>query len=140
MAIELTEEKIGMAIEVHKEEAKELLREPDRLEAYLLKAEEKLKNMERVDVGFENVPIMISMIRAYVKREYTEVPLMTIVGILAAVIYIVLPTDLIPDSIPYVGYLDDALVMAFTMKLVAADVQIYRDWRDAQFNISENRE
>ena len=140
MAIELTEERIGMAIEERKEEAMQLLKEKDKLEVYLLKAEEKLKNMESVDVGFENVPILLSMIRAYVKKEYTDVPLMTIVGILAAIIYYVAPHDLIPDYIPYVGKVDDVLVMAFIMNLVAADVQIYRDWREEQFNKSENRE
>ena len=40
--------------------------------------------------------------------------------LLGAIAYFVLPTDLIPDYIPVVGYTDDAAVLATAVNLVAA--------------------
>lgn len=135
MGIAITEEKLRHAIDERREEAAELLKHPDKLESYLIKAEEKLKNMKGNLVGLENVPLLISMVRSYVKKEYTEIPLVTMVGVVAAIIYVVLPTDLISDAIPYVGFVDDAAVVVFVMQLAAADIDIYRDWRNNHYGI-----
>jgi uncharacterized membrane protein YkvA (DUF1232 family) len=40
----------------------------------------------------------------------------------AALIYFVLPTDLTPDFIPGIGYLDDAVVLSVLWKLVEEEV------------------
>ena len=129
MSVELTEEKIGRAIDERREEAEELLKEKDKLEAYLIKAEEKLKNMKGIGIGLKDIPLLISMVRSYLKKEFTGVPLVTIIGIIAAIIYVVNPADLIPDTIPGIGLVDDTAVVLFAMKMAGADLQIYRDWR-----------
>ena len=48
---------------------------------------------------------------------------------IAALLYVLSPIDLIPDFIPVVGYVDDALVVAVCIKLVQADLDKYRDWK-----------
>ncbi len=55
------------------------------------------------------------------KKEYTEVPLGTILGIVSALIYILSPIDLIPDRIPGAGHLDDAAVLLICLKAGAED-------------------
>ena len=72
---------------------------------------------------------MISLIRNYVKKEYTEIPLGTIIAILSALIYIISPIDFVPDAIPGAGYIDDALVIGACLKLVSSDVDDYEKWR-----------
>ncbi len=45
--------------------------------------------------------------------------------------YLVMPLDLIPDFIPVLGYLDDALVVAMALRLVtraAGDEALVRHW------------
>lgn len=44
---------------------------------------------------------------------------------LAAVLYVVLPIDLIPDAIPVLGWLDDIGVVALTLSWVANRVRGY---------------
>lgn len=55
---------------------------------------------------------MILLVRNYIKKEYTEIPLGSIIAIISALIYVISPADLIPDNIPGIGYLDDAAVVA----------------------------
>ncbi|MFQ5829311.1 MAG: YkvA family protein [Candidatus Methylomirabilia bacterium] len=44
-----------------------------------------------------------------------RVPLATKVTLAAAAAYVVSPVDLLPDFIPFVGYLDDVLVVAVVL-------------------------
>ena len=45
-------------------------------------------------------------------------------------IYFVSPIDIIPDSIPAIGYFDDAAVVAACWKLVESDIEEYEKWRE----------
>lgn len=42
------------------------------------------------------------------------------------------PIDLIPDFIPVVGYVDDALVVAACLAMVESDLEIYKEWKKQQ--------
>ena len=76
------------------------------------------------------VPIMISLVRSFVKREYKEIPKGTIVGIISVLAYILLPIDVLPDFIPGLGYADDAFVlMSFLRKGAEEDIVKYQKWR-----------
>jgi uncharacterized membrane protein YkvA (DUF1232 family) len=46
-----------------------------------------------------------------------------------ALAYFVLPTDVIPDYLPVIGYTDDAAVLAAAVKLVASHITV--DHREA---------
>ena len=72
---------------------------------------------------------MISLVRNYIKKEYTDVLIGTVIAIISALIYVLSPTDIIPDGILGVGYLDDAAVVTICWKLVKSDVEEYKRWR-----------
>jgi len=65
-----------------------------------------------------------------VKKEYTDIPIGSIVAVLAAILYTASTIDLIPDFIPIAGYLDDAAVIAACLSFVSSDVEEYRAWRE----------
>ena len=128
---EITEEKVKEEYEKGFKEAKRLLKNPDKLEVLLQKLEKKLKVLPVVGNTFAIVPAMISLVRSYVKKEYTEVPLGTIVGIISALIYILSPIDLVPDAIPVAGYADDTAILLACLKAGAEDdIKDYQKWRD----------
>ena len=129
---EINEEEAKKEYEKGFKKAEKLLKNPDKLEAFLQKLEKKLKVLPVVGSTFSIVPAMISLVRSYVKKEYTEVPLGTIVGIISALIYILSPIDLVPDAIPAAGYVDDAAILLVCLKAGAEDdIKDYQKWRDA---------
>ena len=75
---------------------------------------------------------MASMVRAYAKKQYTEVSVATILLAIAAVIYVVTPIDLIPDAIPVVGFLDDAGAVLLVLSMLDSDLQKYVEWQKEQ--------
>lgn len=111
-------------------EAEELLKDKDKLEKMLQKLERKLKTVPVVGSSLSYVPLMISLVRAYIKKEYEEIPVASIVSIIVALIYVVSPIDIIPDAIPGVGYLDDGVIVAGCLALVKTDIIDYKVWRE----------
>lgn len=111
-------------------EAEELLHDEDKMERFLQRLEKKLKTVPVAGNKLAVVPIMASLVRSYVKKEYTDIPIGTIISVIAALLYFVSPIDFIPDSIPVLGYFDDAAVVAACWKLVESDVEEYIKWRE----------
>ena len=81
-----------------------------------------------------DVPVMVNMVKDYMRKKYRRVPLKTITMITAALIYLVNPNDAVPDYLPGVGYLDDAAVMNFVLVSVKEDVEKYKEWKCASWS------
>lgn len=73
---------------------------------------------------------LVRLVRAWFSKEYREVPWQTIAIALGAIIYFVNPFDAIPDFIPGVGYLDDALVIGVTVKSIKTALDAFRAWEN----------
>ncbi|WP_438477732.1 YkvA family protein [Streptococcus pluranimalium] len=116
------------------QKADALLRDDAKMEPFLEKLEKKLKWIPFVRQEFKMVPILISMVRSYWKKDYTRVPRRTMLAIVSALIYFLSPIDVIPDWIPVLGQVDDALVVATCWKLVNKDVEDYRQWQKERKN------
>ena len=71
---------------------------------------------------------MLRLIRGYYRGEYHEVTESTLVIIIAAVIYVVSPLDVIPDAIPAIGFLDDATIVALALQRTRQDLDDFMLW------------
>lgn len=117
------------------EKAEEILKDEDKLEKVITRSEKKLELLPVAGTTLAMIPSMISLVRSYIKKEYTEIPIGTIIAILSALIYFVSPIDLIPDVIPIAGHIDDAAVVAACIALVKSDLDEYKKWRIERKNI-----
>lgn len=127
--IVLTEEQVEEKIEAHAEEAQELLEDNDKMERFLEQLERKLNKVPKVGKYIASIPMLISLVRSYAKKDYTDIPLGSMIAIVCALIYFLSPVDLIPDVVPGVGYLDDTAVIASVLALIKDDVDQYEEWQ-----------
>jgi len=74
---------------------------------------------------------MLRLIRAYSEGKYRDVPESTLVVIIAAIIYIVNPLDVIPDALPALGFLDDATVLALAVRRSRQTLDDFMAWETA---------
>lgn len=93
------------------------------------KAEDIVRHAGALRKYWEDVKTFFSMVKDYVSGNYREVPFGTIAAIVGALAYALSPIDAIPDFIPVLGYLDDAMVLGLCLKLVQGDVEDYRQWQ-----------
>ena len=90
------------------------------------------KILQTLNIGevLAKIPLMILLIKSYTKKEYTEIPYRSIIVIIIALIYLLSPIDIIPDVIPFAGYIDDVAVLGLALKFVYEDLEKYREWRE----------
>ena len=110
-------------------EATDFIKDPSRLDKLLGDAEEMLRKIPHVGDTLAGLPIVISMVKSWVKKEY-EVQPKVIATIVAAFLYLVKGKDLISDKIPIIGLTDDLAVLGLALKFVEPELNAYRAWRD----------
>ena len=110
-------------------EAEKVLADESRLEKLFQKLEKKLKKVPLVGNSLSHAAAIASLVRSYVKKEYTDVPLGSIVAAISALLYFTSPVDAIPDIFPVIGHLDDAAVILVCFKLMETDINEYIKWR-----------
>lgn len=112
------------------EKAKTLLNDEDKIERFMQRLEKKLKVIPVAGEVLSQIPVLASLIRSYVKKEYREIPLGSIIAIISALSYVLSPIDIIPDAIPVLGLIDDAAIITACLLLVKSDVEEYMQWRE----------
>lgn len=112
-------------------EAAELINNPSKLDDVLLKLEKKLKEVPAIGNTLADLPLMISMVKAWITKEYTEVSPKVIICMVGAFLYIISKKDLIPDNIPVVGYADDLAVLGLALNLSEPELKAFSNWRSA---------
>ena len=113
--------------------AKVYLENPSRLRSLFADAAKEAATMPRGPFG-ENWPYfqaMLRLIRAYADGQYRQIPESTFVVIIAAIVYVVNPLDVIPDALPALGYLDDATVLALAVKRSREALDDFMAWETA---------
>ena len=89
----------------------------------------KFLNIENLNEYYRDFVDLFSLLQDWYKGRYKDVPWLVISSVGGALLYVLSPVDLIPDFLPFVGYLDDAAVFAALLKYVRTDLRKYRNWK-----------
>jgi uncharacterized membrane protein YkvA (DUF1232 family) len=106
---------------------------PQRLQALFNDAAREAASMPREPFQdtWPYFQTMLRLVRAYSDGKYRDVPESTLVVIIAAIIYVVNPLDVIPDALPALGYLDDATVLALAVRRSRDALDDFMIWETA---------
>ena len=96
------------------------------------KLQEKLKDSSHLERFAKDLMLFMSLIKDYYKGNYRDIPYKTISAGVVGLLYTLNPIDIIPDFIPFIGHIDDALVLTFCLKLIGKDLQKYQTWKQSQ--------
>ena len=131
---DFSNEELHKALHSRDSEAEGIVNDEKKWQSFKSKAITFLQKAEKIPVlggMIDNIECMICLVDSYIKKEYKEIPLSSIISIVAALGYLLSPIDLIPDFIPGVGYLDDVAVLLFILNLgIDKDLDKYRNWNE----------
>lgn len=96
------------------------------------KLKEKLKDSSYLERFTKDLMLFMSLVKDYYQGNYRDVPYKTISAVVVGLLYVLNPIDVIPDFIPLIGYIDDALVLTFCLKLIEKDLEKYQTWKKNQ--------
>ena len=93
---------------------------------------QKVVNSAPLKRFISDVGLLISMIKDFWSGNYRQVPMWVIGAFVFALLYVLSPIDLIPDFIPVIGLMDDAVVLGLCLALAEKDIQKYQQWKELQ--------
>lgn len=117
--------------ETARRQAGEILQDKEKTSELLDRATEKAgrKKSALGDV-WNDLMRLFRLMRAWMSGEYQGVSWRTLLLVMTAIIYFVMPFDVIPDFIAIFGFLDDATVIAFVMSKIRDELQAFTDWEE----------
>ena len=128
--MELSMEKAKALLETGIAEAQELIKEPSKVDELLIQMENKLQEVPAIGETLSDLPLMISMVKGYITKEYTEVSPKVIATMVGAFLYLVKKKDIIPDNIPIIGIADDLGVLGLALKMCEPELAAFKAFRD----------
>ena len=78
------------------------------------------------------------MTKLTLSGEYTGIPKGQLIMGLAGLVYLISPVDIIPDVLPFFGFVDDAALMLWLVRNAAEQVERFEQWEQAQGTVSAN--
>lgn len=113
-----------------RQRAGKLVADRDKIRTLVEEADEKLDRTGGWSARFravrEELALLIDLLGAYYRGEYTDISKRTLVTIAAGVLYFLMPLDVIPDFLLGFGLADDAAVIAYVVGAVRGEIEAYR--------------
>lgn len=125
-------------LENYKNDAKEYLKDDEKFENLIQQFEQAAKNIPNLELKILNNQIkssniindfftLIRLVRDYILGNYKDVSKANVILIITAMIYVVVPMDIIPDNIPFVGFLDDLFTIHLILNALEDELNRYKE-------------
>ena len=109
--------------------AERYIRDPERLKSLAQRASRKAADgpgpLEPLQ---ERLTACVRLIRAYARGRYRVIPWNSLLMLVAALIYFVMPVDAVPDFVVGLGLLDDVAVLGWALKTFQEDIDAFVAW------------
>lgn len=118
------------------EKAKETASDSDKVKSTLSSAGKKLKKLAEHSSELKELKskleVLMRMIQAHLSGSYRSFTTASLILIVFGLLYFVIPTDVIPDFIPALGFTDDASVVFLISKKLNKDIKRFLVWEEEQ--------
>ncbi|MHC4845451.1 MAG: YkvA family protein [Planctomycetota bacterium] len=81
--------------------------------------------------------LLVALVGDYREGDYREVPWWAMAAVGFCLLYVLNPIDAMPDAIPVLGQVDDAIVISACLLLIDQELQKYKHWKLAQLDVGD---
>lgn len=103
-----------------------------KLTELINQASDKAKAKGKLGEIWGSFTAAIRMVKAYSNGSYRQASAKAMLMVVAALLYFVMPADLIPDFILGLGLIDDAALLAWTLQTLSGEISQFQAWEAEQ--------
>ncbi len=89
---------------------------------------EELGEVEELHELKPEVKKALSMLQEYQDGNFKEISREKVQAVTFALLYLLEPSDGIPDNTPGIGFLDDFAIIVLALELIQDELEIFRTW------------
>ena len=132
-------DKSSRRLQPYSSKASEMLDSPQKVQSLLVRSIKKLGGAGggKLSEMRQQVMLGVALVKAWLAGDYREVPTKTIVSIVGALLYFVMPFDAVPDFLFGWGLLDDAAVLTYVLKQVQEEIEKYKAWCEVEATLAD---
>jgi uncharacterized membrane protein YkvA (DUF1232 family) len=126
----MTEQK-PVRYDAFRAKAEKLLDSPVRLQKIVAQATRKLTSQGSGGIQEARVELQtaLALSKAWISGDYRDVSNKTMVAVVAAILYFVVPLDVIPDFLLGWGLIDDIAVIGYVFGQVQEEISAFKAWQ-----------
>ena len=109
------------------EEAKQTMNDSEKMDELKSKKNKFLNNPALSKIR-DSLCLLWRYLEAITSKRYTDYSLWALTKIVAVLLYVVNPLDLIPDVIFWAGWVDDMLAVAYIISLTTEELDKFQEW------------
>ena len=109
------------------EEAKQTMNDSEKMDELKSKKNKFLNNPALSKIR-DSLCLLWRYLEAVTSKRYTDYSLWALTKIVAVLLYVVNPLDLIPDVIFWAGWVDDMLAVAYIISLTTEELDKFQEW------------
>lgn len=120
--------------ESFEKKAEKIITNADKTSKLINDAMEKVNKISKgpVEEIWDNLLVFFDLMSDWLKGNYRNIPIGSIIMIVASIIYFLTPFDIIPDFIVGLGYIDDMSIISYTFRQIQTDIDKYQVWRSVK--------
>lgn len=78
----------------------------------------------------DDLSVLLRLMKAWALQNYRHIPWTALLLATSAVVYFVMPVDLIPDALVGIGFVDDVAVVSAVVRAVREELDRFRRWEE----------
>lgn len=107
------------------QEAKAFINDKEKMQNLLNRFKEFFNNSSLEEIK-DNMKEAFNYVSDVFSGRYKDYSMTALITLVAGMVYVVSPIDIIPDFIPVVGFTDDITVFLFVLKSINDELERYR--------------
>lgn len=112
--------------------AQRIISDPERMERLAKDSFSLIRGKKKFSEVQSEAVLLINMVKDTVKGRYKGLGKKNVIMIVAGLLYLVNPMDIVPDFIFGIGFADDLGVFVYVISRLSEEIARYRQWKKPQ--------
>jgi len=128
-----SEELVPTGFHNTRNKAESYLTDKTKAERLLRKAIRKATHPQGSLAGvWDDLQVLFRLLKHWISGDYSGASWQTMLLVITAILYFVMPLDVVPDFIFVFGFLDDVAIIAYIASTIREEIETFKVWEKSE--------